>query len=213
MRLTRGRRGGRWGPRIVLCQELAVRNRRRAGGWRCRGRRAHPLPLAFVCVRVCLLKGGDDGGGGESNCCRESALTEFVDPSTDPSLFPFSTHFSSRPPAALHRHFGPGNAVDEAGSHRHAGGLDEAGPHRDARPVDEAIARLRSAIDAAQMVTDSTADRIAHVLSPPSPKTSGDSISANQSGGSELAACLNGLADRIYQDTRARLDILNRLEL
>jgi hypothetical protein len=82
-----------------------------------------------------------------------------------------------------------------------------------ARPVDEAIARLRSAIDAAQMVTDSTGDRLSHALSPPPPKTSGDSISANPSGGSELAACLNGLADRIYHDTRARLDILNRLEL
>jgi len=80
-------------------------------------------------------------------------------------------------------------------------------------PVDEAIGRLRSAIDAAQMVTDSTADRLSHVLSPPPPKTSSEGINANPSGGSELAACLNGLADRIYHDTRARLDILNRLEL
>jgi hypothetical protein len=86
-------------------------------------------------------------------------------------------------------------------------------PSQPSRPVDEAIARLRSAIDAAQMVTDSTGDRLSHVLSPPPPKTSGDSINANPSGGSELAACLNGLADRIYYDTRVRLDILNRLEL
>lgn len=80
-------------------------------------------------------------------------------------------------------------------------------------PIEEAVTRLLQAVNAAECLTDSTGDRLMEIMGPAIPQATTPSISKEPSNTSELAARLNGIADRIYADGRRRLDILNRLEL
>lgn len=81
-------------------------------------------------------------------------------------------------------------------------------------PIEEAVTRLLQAVSTAECVTDSTADRLDDVLSPPTlADATVNACAPAPNGASELASRLNVIADRIFADGRRRLDILNRLEL
>lgn len=95
----------------------------------------------------------------------------------------------------------------------YAASNDRAAPPPRTSPVEEAVARLLDAVCSSECLTDTTADRLKDIMSPSIP-TTGTLLGGTEPGGSsELAARLNGIADRIYADGRRRLDILNRLEL
>lgn len=89
---------------------------------------------------------------------------------------------------------------------------DEPAPRTS--PIEEAMTRLLQAVSTAECVTDTTADRLDDVLSPPTLADAAvNACAPAPNGASELASRLNVIADRIFADGRRRLDILNRLEL
>lgn len=79
--------------------------------------------------------------------------------------------------------------------------------------IDEAIGRLFSAIGSAECVTDSLVQRLEPIAAPQPPSNPAPGAAALPTGASVLSAQLHEIADRIYADSRRRLDLLNRLEL